>query len=368
MMSDEEVLGAGGCVNWTTYDVPQIWAMLEPENEWINALQAAAWNRTFDLLDSHRIVLEKLRRDLSSRWSPETSQAAAVYLTQLDRLIDSITTTSHAASGNALGLSAIADSLLDAKAAIRPLRERWQRDAASRDTLRDQTRRIMASADAAVYDHAQRLTMPPDFLEPRRMSEATQSLVPAAETARSSQSTAITHERLEQAGGRTRDLVDDPLVITDTGWPIAGQLESQVSLSALAKPDVPQPTDPIENTYPTIQAPSPIIGRQPPTARYWSATRTPTAPVVDKATQSDDPASRIRPETWGSSYPDTNGEVPWSTNNGSVQRRDSRQRSGRLPCEVSWETRHGVSPVLEPPPAPDRQSFAPGPGVIGIEQ
>jgi hypothetical protein len=74
-------------MNWDEYDVPAIWAMVEPEQESANREQVSAWLRTSQMLASHQANLQTVRDRLTDRWPPEGSAAARQFLSKLDALV-----------------------------------------------------------------------------------------------------------------------------------------------------------------------------------------------------------------------------------------------------------------------------------------
>jgi hypothetical protein len=157
------------CVNWSVYDVPAIWAMVGPENDWVSREQTSAWLRSAEMLESHSSNLQLLRDRVVEHWPPQNSPASQTFVDQLDSLIDSTAHASVVSRTNATALSLLVDALMEAKAAIQPLHEAWGSAVtdAQRAQLNQKAWTIMSQADSRVTEHASVLTVPPEYVSPR---------------------------------------------------------------------------------------------------------------------------------------------------------------------------------------------------------
>jgi hypothetical protein len=372
-VTDEVIIDPGQCTNWEEYELPAIWAMLESENEWVNALQAAAWNRTFRLLDSHRSRLQALKYELTERWPPETSETSRAILVEFDRLIDSVATASHAASGNALGLSGITDSLLAAKTAVQELYQRWEQKATTRRELTEQARKIIARADNEVYDHAQRLTVPFSYDPSGPYRYNTQNIAPRnpgagptdASTSASGSTirnaiedaTSSTHEA--QVRARTAPSGDDMIAPSNSFVNLAGRAESvRPGESTSNQPPLGYPAGPDASfgRSDPKRAPSEIVTMymSPPDAQFEPAERA----LTPRATY---PGNNVTDDGIGG------GGLANTIGRGSIPP-GRRSYSRTLDDDIAWRSQTGVPPVIEPLVQTDPSYFGPGGGVIGLDK
>jgi hypothetical protein len=379
-------IGPGGCIDWTGLDVPAIWAMLASGDSALSAEQTTAWNRTYDLLDSHARNLRTLRDNLAERWPPGRSEASAVFLEYLDKLIESVNPTSYASSSNALVLSDLTDTLAVARAKVAPLHEQWQAAAASGTAdpkvqagLNAQAAAIMAGTDEEVYQHGQRFVVPAEYeppvgaveptrpfpLETRSKPQAVRPLPPA-----SSGSVQPTNsQRTISAGG------DAPLLDSLPG-PSTG---SGTVLS-------PTPaTNFVDTPAGRALAPGGVIGHAAVESSIHAVRRTRMAesskdigrtlrpPVSgghdEPSSIGPDPLRSPHNQPLRSNIPTDEQREPLAGTGGVYGSGPRSQKYRRQPsgeAYVEWPVDRGIPPVLMPPPEPERHD--PGPGVIGIDR
>jgi hypothetical protein len=152
-------------VDWHRLDVAAMWAMIEKEDDYLSRVQADAWNRTYGHLDDFRVQLQALAEALERAWPPVPDSAALDFQQRLTRLIKAVTATSHDASGNALAVSSIADTLTKARATMAQINNNWQQPTTSssptmQPALQDRAARTMREADQASYDYGTALKVP----------------------------------------------------------------------------------------------------------------------------------------------------------------------------------------------------------------
>lgn len=186
MADSQSNIGPGACYAWWNFDLPSMWAMLESEDVTRASEQAVAWNSTYDLLSGHATHLQSLRDTLAERWPPERSEASAIFLDYLDRLIESVHPASFASANNATALSDLIGTLTDAKARVRPLYEQWQANANSgkpdpkaQKMLNDQAASIMYQTDETVYQQGERFVVPPEYEPTSHEVESTTPFLPS---------------------------------------------------------------------------------------------------------------------------------------------------------------------------------------------
>ncbi len=112
-MTDKDY--GGWCTNWAAYTVPQLWSFLQYESPDLSADQAGAWRKTAELLDYYRSELKMQRDELATKWPPERSPAAQVFVKYADELLSSMDKTAAQAYDNGQAVSGITLALADAK-------------------------------------------------------------------------------------------------------------------------------------------------------------------------------------------------------------------------------------------------------------
>ena len=123
-MTDKDY--GGWCTNWAAYDLPQLWSFLQYENPDPSFDQAGAWRKTAELIDYYRSELKMKRDELATKWPPERSPAAQVFVQYADELLSSMDKTAAQAYDNGQAVSGITLALADAKQKISDLNEQWQ--------------------------------------------------------------------------------------------------------------------------------------------------------------------------------------------------------------------------------------------------
>ncbi|OLB76292.1 MAG: hypothetical protein AUI14_19220 [Actinobacteria bacterium 13_2_20CM_2_71_6] len=123
---DGEALGGGSVsTNWAGMSVEQMWDLVR-DHDGGPALEAlAGWARTLELLDHHQRRVQEHRDRLAERWPPGTSPAAAGFLEQVDRLLHFMSAAKDAAGANGPALSHANAALVEAKARLAAVHQRW---------------------------------------------------------------------------------------------------------------------------------------------------------------------------------------------------------------------------------------------------
>lgn len=379
MSDNSPAIGPGGCGTWTDFEVPAIWSMLASEDEALSAAQTTAWNRTFDLLDSHAQNLRRLRDNLADRWPPSRSEASAVFLEYLDKLIESVRPASYASSSNALVLSDLTDTLAVARSRVGPLYEQWQAgggtDPKVRAQLNAQAAAIMASTDVEVYQHGQRFVLPPEY-EPPVADHGTTLPFPGSvapnrtSTSRIRPGAASRQSPLPQRSRTSSELSNQP---RDEGTLAGGRASQQL---------------PEQQRYPNRDAkhfietpagraivPGGVIGSETgPATRSQSpwryATSRTNTPGNEIGAPTDRPASprsgepALPAEQSRTTPNETSGPFGGLMAGGGAPR--SRRSSRQGEAYVDWHVTTGVPPVLMASAEP--ADHDPGPGVIGIDR
>jgi len=112
--------------DYAGYNVPQLWAMLQPEDGDDAWKQVTAWNETVTALNLHIGAVKNAREELVAAWPPEQSEAAQVFVRYLDEHLTVMQDAVDKASANATGLGGLLYSLWQAKTELQPVYEQWQ--------------------------------------------------------------------------------------------------------------------------------------------------------------------------------------------------------------------------------------------------
>ncbi len=115
---EEDVAGT----DWSRLSVGQMWAALGDFDHEPASAQSAGWDRAFELLDYHRARLEEYRDLVAARWRGETAEA---FLAEFGGLIDAVRVLRDVALANSPVLPHLSASMVEARAALAPVHERW---------------------------------------------------------------------------------------------------------------------------------------------------------------------------------------------------------------------------------------------------
>jgi hypothetical protein len=371
----------GGCVNWTAFDVPTIWAMLAYEDGTLSVEQANAWNRTYDLLASHAKNLQALRDGLAERWPPERSEASAVFLEYLDELIGAVNPTSYASSSNAVVLSDLIDTLAAAKGELAPLHQQWQAgtgDPKLQAELNARAAKIMASTDVAVYQHGQRFVVPPEYEPPAEAFYAASPITDGRADPSTTPTKAIGASSRQTTPSQLRGIGSHPQMGGDVSLAGGG---APAKTASPATSGAPRPPTFISTPSGRAMAPGGIIGTDPARASYYRATPVEgtrqgggARGTTSAADSSEIDSSRSRASTRGGSYPATSSELSSDESRGAPglvggiggrpRRREPIGDAGE--AYFVWTSRKGVPAVLQAPEESNHHD--PGPGVFGIDR
>ncbi|HEU0237814.1 MAG TPA: hypothetical protein VFR11_00845 [Micromonosporaceae bacterium] len=162
-----------GQTNWTPYDVPLLAGIL---NEDLSGAwdQVGAWFSAQAMLDDASSKLQDARDGLAVVWPPEKSPTAAVFFRLVDRLTESMKTTSLASNANGNALYHVLTNQDATKAEVDRLHSTWstyQRLGAAdqqdipdatewQGALNRQAQQHMATADEVINEYAATLVVP----------------------------------------------------------------------------------------------------------------------------------------------------------------------------------------------------------------
>ena len=92
--------GGGGGTNWSSMDVPAMWALIANQDTTAHYEMLTGWQRSYELILEHMAQVQNYRDNLATAWPPEKSPASAAYVTQLDDMITHLQKTYDAAIAN----------------------------------------------------------------------------------------------------------------------------------------------------------------------------------------------------------------------------------------------------------------------------
>ncbi len=115
---EEDVAGT----DWSRLTVGQMWEALGDFDHEPASRQSGGWDRAFELLDYHRARLEEYRDLVAARWRGATAEA---FLAEFSGLIDAVKALRDVALANAPVLPHLSASIVEARAALAPVHERW---------------------------------------------------------------------------------------------------------------------------------------------------------------------------------------------------------------------------------------------------
>lgn len=370
-------------LDWTRFDLPGIWAMIEPEREGANREQVSAWLRTSEMLASHQTNLQTIRDRLAERWPPTGSGAARQVLARIDAFILATRTASEVARTNASALSLLTDALANARSQIEPLYSVWRSAAPpQRMQLSQRVRTIMAQTDAIVAEHGGQFAAPDEnwwisregigpgngtASPTRTVLSSRPANIPPLSTNRG---TVVVGPSMNESDGPTVGVIGDPTL-------------SQAATSGVGDRDA-APSQ--EHRYVISESPagrSTVVGGflelEPSRLRLTPLSGDTRADGRGMAgtsseTQSDrvirGSRSTVGSVERSSSSPEGSRitHAPWEGGvlggGGGTPRRAVSAHRPRYPSDDAWETLEGVSPVLQAVPLREYK-FDPGPNVIG---
>jgi hypothetical protein len=170
-MSDG-VFVPSGATQWSAYNTPRIWAMVEGEDNPESWRQVAALGAMAGLLKDQRSRLESAKDALAEAWPPEQNPAASAFVGLIDDLLLNMQKNKDVADANAGALSQILDELRRAKADIAPLYDAYLQKSddwvpawwdSAEDELDDAARERMRRAEVVIAHPDNAITVPPAY-------------------------------------------------------------------------------------------------------------------------------------------------------------------------------------------------------------
>ncbi len=392
-MSDPDTRYAGGCTDWSRFDVPALAGFVNEDlsSGWA---QVSAWWQAYDLTREHLTVLRRARETIVRVWPPQTNRAAAVYLDQLDALIASMDNMRIAAEANGRALTGILTVLDNTRGTVDGLHERWRQQQQSlwseagavasaaagnpaglvdvsvalassdeKTRLNAQAQATMRATDQAVYEYL------PQLVIPAGRREGHGDLKPLAPGASDGDASGA---QADQGSLRAPVIPrPDPIVVpvadpAGGGSALSGGTSPAWSGIPVAVPGSDQPM-PAAKGVPGGDGPPGSPWMETPVGRVLRSGAVIGAPAVEPASRS---VGQLAADARDSAGRGASGVGPegglLGGGVGSGRSPDRRLRR-TMPPDTEWPLRPGVPSVLEPPPEREIR-HDPGPGVIGIDR
>lgn len=158
--------------NWDNYNLPAIWAMLEPDNVCTGADKVLAWDSLATSVRDQRERLKSAGQKLADAWPPDKNESAKSFLLQIDKMLDSMQETLTCAENTHAGLRGVMAAISKAQAEVRELgvgRESVSNDLMPRfidhaeDEYDAKAQKAMRDMEAAIADHSTQISAPSLF-------------------------------------------------------------------------------------------------------------------------------------------------------------------------------------------------------------
>jgi hypothetical protein len=392
-----------------------MWSLLRNVSTVEAFQQAGAWQSTYEAAQSLARRLQWYRDGLADKWSPDSSEAAALYLGRLDELIGSAQQLADVSVANRQALVTLANAVDEARPKLQRVYEESQAlrqiesqpkavaSVASRQQqLHKQATEIMESLGDAAMDSWRHYATADDYQPPQPVAKRSEDQTIPAERSEPAAGRAIaepdtTTPRFDEVRTVEDSRAQDVKPVRGSGQ---GEFESPGLTGVVSKLSVPTVRQAISATVRTQQGADSteswrLIEQDPLRAR--TSTTPPIEPTgpIGQLTGADESRS-----TFKSRKALATGGVIGDTTEGPISGRGSARavntvggvigheenqmgttgtgpnmigRGGRelrrrreYDPEERWPLVDGVSPVLQPGQEPT--NFDPGTGVIGLDR
>jgi hypothetical protein len=406
---------SAGLTQWSRFDVPRMWSLLRNVSTVEAFRQAGAWQSTYEAAQSLARRLQWYRDGLASKWSPDSSEAAALYLGRLDELIGSAQQLADVSVANRQALVTLANAVDEARPKLQRVYEESQAlrqiEAQPRavalvtsrqQQLHKQATEIMESLGAAAMDSWRHYATADDYQPPFGTDPGHADIVPEQED---------NNLMAGSNGSPSRSDGRDYGAVHDDKARFAVEAESDVAASRVAGYKFPTPTlssgslesnadGPPSHRLPVVDAadrnaiadpfvqglgfvtqeyveklnnsPSLLHAAENSFVAVAERSRLPVGGVIDGAARAssdvsyDESAPRSTNRIGGVIGNESTGLGAMGLGSpvGGGQKSQTRRR---LFDDVEdWSVTKGVTPVIAP--ASGDTEFDPGPGVIGLDR
>ncbi len=354
--------------------LPELWQMIAADDAADAHLHLTTLRRQQTALETQRDRLRTLRDQLTEAWPPEKSEAATVFVQQINDMIRAMALTANGAAAVRTNLSLIIDAIDRARAELAPLVDQYRQAASvpdqrvgqhARKLLDERARRVLMATDAAVVEPAAAL----EVALPAYQRISLQTEIPASPVITagpgagggSAARSAFTgfppprfdppaptpgltpDEEVHLATGRVDEAGRSP--ITATSGPVDG---TRAAGGSLLGPGRVLGADPIRRP---VGLNGPATGGAPQTRGVIGG-----APAGARAGTTGVHGMAAGPRPVGGTG---------IARDASAENAASRRRANPDDQAESWSVPQGVAPVIE---APVTRPHDPGPGVIGIDR
>lgn len=184
-MSDQP--SGGWCTNWSAYNTPRLWAMVEGEDNPEAWKQVNAWREISGAVDLHLEQLTAARDALAAAWPPAQNDSSAAFITEVNTLIARMKSAREDASVTSTALDGILRALSEAKANIEPLWHQYREKSddvvpawwdKAEEELDTKARAHMVNAEQIVQQNLPsiRIPLPYEFVPPSGRREGDPTL------------------------------------------------------------------------------------------------------------------------------------------------------------------------------------------------
>ncbi|GIF25744.1 hypothetical protein BJ973_004019 [Actinoplanes tereljensis] len=172
--------------DWSSYNLPAIWRMLQAENVCTGADRVLAWDGLATSVREQHRRLVQVGEDLAAVWPPEKNASAVMFLDKIGELADSMQETLTCAESTRAGLRGVTEAIGEAQATVRELaagRAQVSDDWIPRfidhaeDEYDQRAQQAMSKAEASIADHGTQIQAPTLYSMGTGTSSATTPLV-----------------------------------------------------------------------------------------------------------------------------------------------------------------------------------------------
>ncbi|GIH12171.1 hypothetical protein [Rugosimonospora africana] len=397
---------SAGLTEWSRFDVPGMWSLLRNVSTVEAFRQAGAWQSTYEAAQSLARRLEWYRDGLAGKWSPDRSDAAAMYLGRLDELIGSAQQLADVSVANRQALVTLANAVDEARPKLQRVYEESEamrqlgaqaKAGASvvrrQQQLHTQATEIMESLGSAAMDSWRHYATADDY-QPPQSTPASDAFIPqerpsadpstesSAERparvptsrgeAEGIQSTAIASTSTSTSGRRS-DTIAPRLTASDPAMTITTSSRSPAATSLVDPSEMTGPDTPADRS---VYEPSIGLRSVNESGVIQGERGSSTMRVTRRGSFIDDeqlqgsgrtaPQQRSVNRVGGVVGGNDPGMGLMGGGRATIERPRELRRNREYDVNDTWQVPEGVPGVIGPSPEPTH--FDPGPGVLGIDR
>jgi hypothetical protein len=393
-----------GLTQWSRFDVPGMWSLLRDVSTVEAFKQAGAWQSTYEAAQSLAARLQWYRDGLAGKWSPDRSDAAALYLGRLDELIGSAQQLADVSVSNRQALVTLANAVDDARPKLQRVYEESQamrqvgaqpRAGASvalaQQQLQKRATEIMESLGGAAMDSWRHYATADNYEAPQPVHGGNVPVaIPAAvgvpdggpselrSAAISEQSLSYTAQMKDLSGPRTQISPDSvlPVSLSGTSGPTMGDQAGESRAKLPVSIDAPfremgiDPTSAFVINQHGLRSVGVSNSKLKDAVGKPSEVHRPDSIVGERSIESLSSMIAGRGQSVNAVGGVIGGQGAGVGMSGlgaaGLGQRQQQRRRREYDLDNPWYVAEGVLPVLRPSIEPTH--FEPGPGVIGIDR